>query len=342
MAPLFKIALIGEAWGEQEEIAKRPFIGAAGQELDRILVDAGISRSSCFLSNVLNLRPPGNDLGHLCCTRSEGGYIPGYPAIAAGRYLRNEFAPEVSRLYSELREVSPNVTVLLGPAACWALLGKTQVSKLRGAVSTSHYVPGLKVIPTYHPAAVLREYDLRTVTVLDFMKAAVEAEFPEVRRSNREIWLDPTLDDIERFTREHINGCKVLAFDIETSHDQITCIGFAPRNDVCLVVPFWDVRSPNGSYWKSAEEEDEAWRLVAKILDGPEPKVGQNGLYDIQYLWMKYGIPVRNYDHDTMLLHHSLMPEAPKGLDFLGSVYCNEPAWKMDRPKGKNTIKRED
>jgi DNA polymerase I-like protein with 3'-5' exonuclease and polymerase domains len=71
------------------------------------------------------------------------------------------------------------------------------------------------------------------------------------------------------------------------------------------------------------------------------PKVFQNGLYDIHFLWRKYGIAPARCEHDTMLLHHALHPEMLKGLGFLGSLYSTEPAWKLMRPKGKQTLKDE-
>ena len=78
------------------------------------------------------------------------------------------------------------------------------------------------------------------------------------------------------------------------------------------------------------------------VLSGPEPKVFQNGLYDISFLWRSYRIKTVNAEHDTMLLHHALHPESPKGLDFLGSVYTNHASWKLMRPRGKQTIKRDE
>lgn len=337
-----KIAIVGEAWGETEAQWKRPFVGAAGDELNRMLQDAGLLREECFLTNVFNLHPDRNDITTLCSSKTEGDYIPGLPALTKGKYVRREYKAELDRLYSELEQVRPNVVLALGNTACWALLRQTAISKLRGAVALSPVVEGLKVIPTYHPAAILRQYDLRPVTVLDIMKAKRESAFPEVRRVSREIWLDPTIADIERFYHEHVLSSKRMAVDIETAAGQITCVGFAPSPDRCLVIPFWDYRNADGSYWRSFEEELLAWDWVQRLCATDVPKVGQNGLYDLYYLWTVYGIPILNYDDDTMLLHHSLQPESPKGLDFLGSVYTNEPAWKTHRPKGKHTIKREE
>ncbi len=339
---MFKIAIVGEAYGEQEEYAKRPFVGAAGQELDRILSDAGVERGHCFVTNVFNLRPPNNNLETLCCTKTSGGGIPGKPALVAGKYLRAEYKPELDRLFAELTAVAPNLCVLLGNTAIWAVLGSGSVGKIRGAVTSSPLLPGLKCLPTYHPAAILRQYELRHVTVMDFQKAKVEAEFPEVRRVEREIWLDPTLEDIEDFYNRYVVGADELSFDIETAGDQITCIGFAPTVDRAIVIPIQDHRKPSGSYWDSLDLELRAWAWIAKYLDSQSAKVAQNGIYDISHLWFTYGIPVRNFSCDTMVRHHSIQPELPKGLDFLGSVYTNNPAWKVDRPRGKHTIKRDD
>lgn len=60
-------------------------------------------------------------------------------------------------------------------------------------------------------------------------------------------------------------------------------------------------------------------------------------------LWRTYGVPTAHAEHDTMLLHHALQPESPKGLAYLGSVYTNESSWKLAiRLKHKETIKKEE
>lgn len=341
----FKIAIVGEAYGEQEETWGLPFVGPAGQELDRILSDAGLNRKECFITNVFNFRPERNDIATLCCTKTSGEGIPQRPAIATGKYVKATYEKEIARLYNELEEAKPNLCILLGNTACWALLGSTNVGKLRGAITTGPYLPWLKCLPTYHPAAVLRQYELRHVTVLDFQKAARESEFPEVRRVDREIWLDPTLQDISDFYYQYVAHAEELSFDIETSGKEITCIGFAPSIDRAIVLPFHDHRRPSGSYWDTLEEELRAWSWVRTYLAGPSRKVAQNGIYDMSHLWWTYGIPTLNYAEDTMIRHHALQPESPKGLDFLGSVYTNNPAWKTERPRGKaawHSIKRED
>lgn len=338
----YKIAIVGDFYDEVDSQWKRPFSGPAGDELNRMLLDAGISREECFVTNVFNLYPGASDIAPLCSTKAAGGHIPGWPAVGTSKYVMAKYQGELDRLFRELTEVRPNVVLAMGAVASWALLKLTSIGKIRGAATVSPVVEGLKVIPCHHPGTIRKQYDLRHVTVLDMVKAKKEAEFPEIRKITREFWLDPGLEDIERFYNQHWLATARGSFDIETAAGQITCIGFAPTIDRCLVIPFFDYRQSSGSYWPTAQEEILAWRWVEKFLATSCEKVGQNGLYDMQYLWMVYGIPTGNYAHDTMLLHHALQPESPKGLDFLGSVYTNEPAWKTQRPRGQHTIKREE
>lgn len=341
-----KIVIVAEAWGAEEEIAKRALIGPSGQELLRMLSDAGIPQSSIGLkTNVFNLHPPSNNLEYFLTSRGpEASTIYKVPLVQA-KVLKKEFEPELARLFAELEEFRPNLAILLGNTACWALLTDSRISKIRGTISNSSVLPWLKCLPTYHPAAVLRQYELRHTVILDLMKAREEAEFPDVRMPIREIWLDPTLEDIERFYTDYIENAEYLAFDIETNYgSQITCIGFAPSRDRAICIPFFDQRKPTNCYWGTIEEELSAWELVAKILGSRAKKIAQNGTFDMQHIWQTYGIHIENAGEDTMLLHHSLHPEAPKALDFLGSLYTNTPPWKTMKPKGRSvtTIKRND
>jgi uracil-DNA glycosylase len=331
------IAIVGEAYGEQEERARMPFVGASGYELTRMLDEAGIRRADCFLTNVFNLRPERNDVESLCGPKVDS--ISGLPAIKNGKYVLAKYSREIVRLLDELSSVRPNLIIALGNTATWALLHNTGISKIRGTVTTTPFSIGggfLKVLPTYHPAAVLRDWSLRPVTVLDLAKAGRESTFPEIRRPKTWVHYPESLDDLESFYEQHLVNAPYIAFDIETSGSQITCVGFAPSEEIALVVPFVDNRvidGDRGSFWRTLREESLAWQFVRRVLDLPCPKFGQNTLYDIHFLWRGYGITVRNYVDDTMLLHHALQPESNKGLGFLGSVYTNRSSWKTMRTK---------
>lgn len=331
-----KIALVGEAWGEKEEEARAPFVGTSGWILDQMLAQAGISRSECLVTNVFNLRPkPSNDIKNLCGPRTTA--IADMPQLQAGKYIRREFAPELERLYDELRRCDPNIIIALGATAAWALLHSTGIRAIRGATTiTCDRVSNLlgrsyKVLPTYHPAAVAREWSLRPIVIADLDKARRQADFPEFRRPSRKLWLRPTLLDLANYERDFIAPAESLAADIETKQDQITCIGFAPSPDTAIVIPFF---LDNGSnYWPSLEEELAAWNYVRHWLK-TKPIDWQNGMFDMNVLWWKYGIPTPLAREDPMLLHHAMQPELEKGLGFLGSVYSEEASWKF-MGKGK-------
>mgnify|MGYP003693843559 CR=1 FL=1 len=102
-------------------------------------------------------------------------------------------------------------------------------------------------------------------------------------------------------------SAKSLAVDIETSGRAITCIGFAPRRDIAIVIPGIVVRRSGKAYWPSVDVERKVYKIVKDILTRPIPKVFQNGLYDIAFIYRAWRIGVRSAEDDTMLLHHSII-----------------------------------
>lgn len=339
------IALVGEAWGAEEERERTPFVGSSGYLLTQMLEEAGISRADCFLTNVFNFRPHHNKLETLYGTRQEA--IPGYPPIEKSKYIRAEFANELDRLGDELIEVNPNLVVALGNTALWALCGRGAISKVRGTTCIStHTATGYKVLPTYHPAAVQRQWELRPIAVADFFKAERERNFPEIRRKARQVWIEPSLQDLEVFHEQYILPRSIeqgveLSVDIETIGTQITCIGFGYA-DVSLVLPFLDRRRKDGNYWPTKNDEVRAKGFMRRVLEDPDiKKLFQNGMYDIAFIWRSLGIKTFSATEDTMLIHHALQPESLKGLGFMASIYCDEGDWKQMREKTK-TIKKDD
>lgn len=333
-----KIALVAEAFGQQEELVKQPLIGTTGQELNRMLKEVGIERVHCFATNVFALRPTDNKIDKLCLDKKGvGGKTYTFPATNMGKYIEPRFFPELDRLREELSIVQPNLIIALGAISCWALLRSPKIGSIRGTTAESVLLPGQKVLPTYHPSAVYRNWSLRPIVLADLMKAKREAEFPEIRRPQRFILVRPSIPEMYSWWQEHGVGAAHLAFDIETTKGQIRNIGFATSRAHAINIPFIVI---DKSYWPTVSGEWAAWQFVQMVLDSPAIKVGQNTLYDIQYLW-RMGIRIRNYREDTMLQHHALYPELQKGLGFLGSIYSNEPAWKLLRGKAEE-LKRDD
>lgn len=375
MKPVF---ILGEAMGPSEAVTSSCLIGPSGAELIRQLGEAGVIQLTPFdrdyihkyyaesnpehieaiwalhpevyRTNVFAIHPPKNDLSWFCGPKSEA--LSGYPQLITsklksmphytGPYVRQEFENELDRLASEILSRDPNIIVCLGNTALWALAGKTGITKVRGTTLLStHTVADYKLLPTYHPAAIIREWTNRPTVIADLMKAERESHFPEIRRPHREIWIEPSLEDITLFHETHIRNCDILSVDIETSGSRITCIGFAPSPRLALVIPFDDSRSKSGNYWPTREAELKCWRIIRRILgDGSIRKLFQNGVFDVAFLWRAYGIKTLGCAEDTMLLSHALHPESLKGLGYLGSIYSEEGQWKHMRKK-EETIKRD-
>lgn len=338
-----KVVIVGEAWGEEEERHQAPFVGASGRLLRGLLKSSGFRPEDYHLTNVFNLRPPQNNIEALCGPKPTG--VSGWRALKAGKFVREEYAGELERLQDEIAYHNPNLIIALGNTALWALCKKVGIKKFRGAPTLTHATlkpgaAGIKIIPTWHPAAVLRQYPLRAVLFLDLQKCYGEAEFPEIRRRPREIWLEPTLSDIELFYNRYLINSPLISTDIETKGGTITEIGFAPDAERVLVIPFYQRSAADGNYWRTLEEELAAWEWVRRIC-AQNRLLGQNFLYDMMYLWRTVGIPCNGDNEDTMLLHHAQQPELEKGLGFLGSIYTTEPSWKFMRAEVE-TLKKED
>lgn len=330
--------IVGETFSREEEERGRPFVGASGHLLNQILAMAGIERDACYLTNVFMQRPPGNDAGFFCGPKAQA--IPDFPALYPAKYVRKEYQFELDRLGAEIKLHRPNLILALGGTATWFLLKDRRISKLRGAAVTSRF--GTKVLATYHPAAVLRDYSLRPIFIADVDKASREMQFSELRRPQRYIHIEPSLDDLQTFYSQFIAPASALSIDVETIGNQITCLGLAPSAERALVIPFYDPTKPDGNYWPTRDQEIEAWKFVARVIAEARPNIGQNFTYDAKFFWRSYGIPVLGMSggDDTMLLHHALQPELQKGLAFLGTIYTDEAPWKLERKV--STIKREE
>lgn len=243
-----------------------------------------------------------------------------------GDHVRDTFA--------ELDMVGAKLVVALGGTALWGLLGKQKISQYVGTLHGPDNGRRWTVVPTYHPSAILRQYSLRTTAVANFRKIAdaigtIESGSDKARARlsspKYRITINPTLDMVESFATR---ACKApeIAFDVETAFGQIRTISFTIAANTAFVIPFWEPPAP--SYWPTLDGELRAWRAVKRIMESPGDKIGQNVLYDIQYLWRVHGIKVRGNVHDTMAWSHSAEPELPRTLGHLAATYLNMPQWK--------------
>lgn len=152
--PQAKLMLIGEGPGKDEDEQGLPFVGKAGQLLDRILAAINLTRQEVYIANIVKCRPPNNRVP----TRAE--------AAACLPYI-----------YRQIELIQPRIIVLLGSTALQNLISpEARITKMRGQWLQSR--SGIKIMPTYHPAAVLRDPSKRRPVWEDFQK--IQEEFKMV------------------------------------------------------------------------------------------------------------------------------------------------------------------
>jgi DNA polymerase len=141
---------VGEGPGETEDKTGRPFVGRAGELLDKQIAAMGMTRSQVYIANIVKCRPPGNRAP----SPDEAGACFSY-------------------LDRQIEVVRPRVIVTLGLTASQYLLNsRLSMGKLRG---NWHSFRAIKVMPTYHPAYILRNYTQQT-------RAAVWSDLQQVMR----------------------------------------------------------------------------------------------------------------------------------------------------------------
>ena len=153
-----ELVFVGEAPGGDEDIQGRPFVGRAGQLLTKIIEAMGLKRQDVYICNILKCRPPGN---------------------------RNPRPEEINAcelfLVKQLKAINPRVICALGTFAAHTLL-KTDVpiSLLRGKF---HSYQGIKLMPTYHPAFLLRNQGSKKL-VWEDIQEIMKALLPQKSRES--------------------------------------------------------------------------------------------------------------------------------------------------------------
>lgn len=147
--PNADLVFVGEAPGANEDAEGRPFVGRAGQLLNKIIEAIGMKREDVFIGNINRCRPPGNRT----------------PTLAEAHTCR-------PFLLREIAVIRPKVIVVLGNTATQNLLDtKVGITKLRGTFQDYY---GVKVMPTFHPAYLLRDPTKKRETWEDMKKVREE------------------------------------------------------------------------------------------------------------------------------------------------------------------------
>lgn len=323
-----RIAIVGDFTTPFDDRDLRPFSGPGGTVLDSCLHAAGLIRGEVYLTNLFKTK---TDLPY---KRANQEFYIETPAKKTITPLGYE---HVQRLIGELNELECNVIVAAGSPVLMALTDYTSVSKYRGYfVESTKLKRRRKIMPTHSfNTAVRGNFINRHMIVADLRKAKMEASTAELHRPDRQLIFDfATVEEVLQWLDYYANVPK-LCFDIEVINYEVACISFSASPDIAVSIPL----GPTGSrpYGWTDQEELQIWRGIQRVLGNPESvKIAQNSIFDVHFLLTRCGIEVRGKVEDTMIGHSVMFPEFPKGLDFLGSLYCGTQAYWKDAVKFNN------
>lgn len=309
--PNADIAIVGEAPGEHEQKSGKPFVGPSGHLLNQLLQQAGITRSECWVTNVVKTEPP--------------KVIKNHKPVYDIKGVRN-YDGYKEYLIQELKTINPKIILAVGNVSLQALTGNTGITQWRGSILHSDRV-GCRVIPTYHPAYILRSDSIidKSVAEFDVRRLAEEINGTPVPQRNLVIIKDSA--QLYRFV-DRWKDKPLAASDIETYKAIPNCIGFAASRHEAISIPLfnelWGVRFAD----YSRRELAEFWKIT-DILLRTKRIIGQNWKFDEGKL-RQLGFRIPNFHADTMLMSHTRYPELPKGLAFLASIHTREPYYKLE------------
>lgn len=265
------LVLVGEAPGDTEVLEGKPFVGRAGQLLNKVLEEVGIDRDACYITNAVNCRP----VPHRAPKAKE---------IAACR----------NRLIAEIRQRAPRMVVALGNAAVQALMGRHNMGDVHGTVNWCADVNAF-VVPTYHPAAVLRSPGYYIDLIRDMQRAALYLHEKKVLTSVAQEVEYVTLHNHDHVLElvERLESLSEVAVDVESASDgSLLCIGLAWRGDKAVVVT------------KDALVDKRTVPMLNSALKG-KVLIGHNLKFDVKQLW-RAGVSDVRVGEDTMLMSYTL------------------------------------
>jgi len=321
--------IVGEGPGMNEQREGRPFVGASGRMVDQVLQTIRTPRDTLWITNATACLPPPN------------------ASDAVKRKAQQCCAP---RLQAELAAFPPEIPILaLGAVAAQGFLGdKFSITQMAGSlwtVDTDGTGQVRHVIPTVHPAAILRggaggggahSVDLLFINlVYDASKVARLAAGKEVVFSDD---IETEIEDPARATallNEFIDNLyalpddqRWLAVDVETVadvpgrnaleplHTRLTAIGLATQE--------WGL----SLYWDIVDESSKA-RIAELLADATLIKIFHNQLYDVPALYHA-GFAIAGPIEDTLLMHHSAFPGSPHDLQRVGTQFFAMAPWKAE------------
>lgn len=305
------LAVIGEGPGTEETLQGYPFVGPSGHLVNKILRENGIERAHLWITNVLLCARPPDDA-----------------KLAKAVYCCQP------RLREELKDIAPTAILALGATAARALgLQATSVMDARGTVQSTAMLPGVPVITSIHPAAILRggagevsagKNKQGADAQVFFLAADIVKAYRISKGQIAPIWSD----DITVVTEAHppllstilkeAYEWGLLGLDLEWVPDgRITWLGLGTRH-----------RSV--SFWFPVLGAPALGLVRAAMEDASLPKLIHNLQADKE-VWEREVGPIHGRIEDTMLAHNAAFPGIAHDLQQVASQYLAVPPWKTIR-----------
>jgi uracil-DNA glycosylase family 4 len=228
-------------------------------------------------------------------------------------------------LKEEINAVRPNSILAFGELALNALTGEQSITKHRGSIIpiTNELTDlPINVVPCLSMRDIVEQNEVPySYTQWDIGKIFKIKDLKSFYKPKELIWIVKSPGDLAFWWDDRASKGRFLTFDIETHHGLITCISFCHDGYEAISVPLLIGNKMDG-YSKGI-----LYQIINRILNSPIPKVNQNIKYDSMKL-EDWGFYVDNIIGDTMLMQSTIYSELPKGLDFLCSVYTDQPYYK--------------
>lgn len=332
--PQSKIAILGEAPSIHEMRLRRPLVGESGTVFNQLCHNAGLLRRELYIVNCFPMMVDKNEprtkmweKGHSdrVLWEKKGGFTD----------LGWKYA---SQALIKIRKSQANVIVALGGTATSALLQHVKsIQKWRGSICLSDKRTGLqrKVIPTYHPAALVwgSPYVWRYDIIADLRKAKKHSKVRAMDLEPMSLIIKPSIKDAMEFMRE-CKRARLFNTDIETYRPWISCFSLAFNTTEAICIPLVD---GNGQPYWSFDDELAIWKAYGGLMGDPNiVKINQNILFDAWILYRANAVVTRGRMEDPMIMQGIIHTDFPKKLEYITSICTDMEYYKDDKKLWKN------
>jgi len=360
-----ELLIIGEAPGFEEDQRGEPFVGRAGEMLNECLSEAGFDRACVRITNSCRCRPTaiiekerrGEKVRVIENRAPTGSEI----MTCAEKWLDDEI-----KSMPHLKLIMP-----LGNSPLFAVWGRFKVKKppakavskitsMRGSLFFSEQY-GVHILPSYHPAYILRNPNYKKYLVHDLTQAKKFLSGKKEQRNEVKYKEFRTLEDAKKLFSE-IRRLKLVSWDTETTSkdhahgEKILSFTFSVKPYTAAYLPFWEggdiVNKSNlKNYWYEAYGLEGYNYIVGElksIFEDPEiKKVGHNLMFDARFIAASMGIDgkplgikMENWHFDTMVAHFMLYENEAHDLKSLAAFYTDLGLYDSDLDEEYKKIKK--